>query len=231
MRDIGVVIVAAGTGSRALSASGELKQFRWIAGRPMLLHSIQAFHARDDVAMVVCVLPRDRVGDPPPWIYQCDLERLLLSVGGTERADSVRNGLEDVPGDLPFLMVHDAARPLVPSDMIDRVVAEMRNGVVAVPALPVIDTIKEAGADRRVLRTINRAALFRAQTPQGFPREILMEAHKVAITNGTRATDDAALCEAIGATVRLVPGSEIAMKITSDADFAAAETLAARGSG
>src|SRR6266480_5288017 len=94
-RDVGVIIVAAGSGSR--TGSQELKQFRWVAGKPMLLHSIQTFQARTDVAMVVCVLPREYVGDPPPWIFQSDSDRLLLSVGGRHRGESVSNGLEDLP--------------------------------------------------------------------------------------------------------------------------------------
>ena len=93
--DVGVVIVAAGTGSRTESA--ELKQFRWVAGKPMLLHSVQAFHARADVAMVVCVLPRSHAADPPPWLFQCDIERLLVAAGGAERGDSVWAGLADLP--------------------------------------------------------------------------------------------------------------------------------------
>ena len=79
-KDVGVIIVAGGRGTRA--GSGELKQFRWVAGKPMLLHSVQTFQQRDDVGMVVVVLPFDHVGDPPPWLFQCDTERLLLSVGG-----------------------------------------------------------------------------------------------------------------------------------------------------
>jgi 2-C-methyl-D-erythritol 4-phosphate cytidylyltransferase len=226
MRDIGVVIVAAGTGSRASSA-GELKQFRWVAGKPMLLHSIQAFHDRADVGMVVCVLPRDRVGDPPPWIFQCDIDRLLLSVGGRERIDSVRNGLEDLPDDLPFVLVHDAARPLMPASVIENVISEMRKGVVALPALPVSDTIKKVDGEQRVVSTLDRAQLFRAQTPQGFPREVLIAAHLHAHKTNLFATDDAALCEAIGAEVRIVPGSELGMKVTTAADFAAVEALVA----
>src|SRR6476661_1217575 len=85
--DVGVIIVAAGSGSR--TGSTELKQFRWVAGKPMLLHSLQTFQARSDVAMVVCVLPREFVGDPPPWIFQSDADRLLLSVGGRHRSESV----------------------------------------------------------------------------------------------------------------------------------------------
>src|SRR4051812_5880097 len=174
-RDVGVIIVAAGSGSR--TGSAEPKQFRWVAGKPMLLHGIQAFQSRADVAMVVAVLPRARVGDPPPWIFQSDLERLLLSVGGRERADSVRNGLEDLPAECTIVLVHDAARPLVSSGTIDRVIAEARRDRGAVAALPVVDTLKEVDEDGNVLRTVDRARLWRAQTPQGFPRWMLERAH------------------------------------------------------
>src|SRR2546423_11800605 len=85
-RDVGVIIVAAGSGSR--TGSKELKQFRWVAGKPMVLHSLQTFQARPEVAMVVCVLPREHVADPPPWIFQCDTNRLLLSIGGKHRSES-----------------------------------------------------------------------------------------------------------------------------------------------
>ena len=82
-RDVGVVIVAAGSGKR--TGSKELKQFRWVAGKPMLLHSVQTFMARPDVGMVVCVLPQRYAGDPPPWLFQCDVDRLMVSVGGRTR--------------------------------------------------------------------------------------------------------------------------------------------------
>ena len=101
-RDVGVVIVAAGAGTRA--GGTELKQFRWVAGKPMLLHSLQAFQSRNDVAMVVCVLPRSHAGDPPPWIFQCDLDRLLVSVGGRQRGESVANGLEDLPDEVAIVL-------------------------------------------------------------------------------------------------------------------------------
>src|SRR5256885_9580042 len=109
-RDVGVIIVAAGSGSR--TGSAELKQFRWVAGKPMLLHSIQTFQARPDVAMVVCVLPREYVGDPPPWIFQSDSDRLLLSIGGRHRSESVSNGLEDLAAECEIVVVPAAARPL-----------------------------------------------------------------------------------------------------------------------
>ena len=225
VRDVGVVIVAAGTGSR--TGSDELKQFRWVAGKPMLLHSVQTFQLRADVAIVVVVLPRAYAGDPPPWLFQCDLERLVVSVGGRERGDSVYNGLEDLPESVEVVLVHDAARPLVTGDAIDRVVAEARAGRGAVAALPVVDTLKEVDAEGRIVRTVERARLWRAQTPQGFPREVLLRAHVAARRDGVAATDDAALVERLGVPVVVVPGSERAMKITDAADFERAEALSA----
>lgn len=224
-RDVGVVVVAAGSGSRV--GGGELKQFRWVAGKPMLLHSVQAFHARPDVAMVVVVLPKAYAADPPPWLFQCDVDRLLIAVGGRERGDSVRNGLEDLPEEVDVVLVHDAARPLVPDDVIDRVVAAAREGVGAIAALPVVDTLKEVDDAGNVVRTVERSRLWRAQTPQGFPRAALERAHADAHRAGIAATDDAALCERTGLTVRVVRGSEVAMKVTEEADFARLEALAA----
>ena len=222
-RDVGVVIVAGGSSTR--TGGGELKQFRWVCGKPMLLHSLQTFMARADVASVVCVLPREIVADPPPWIFQCDVDRLLLSVGGRTRTESARNGLEDLPDEAQVALIHDAARPLVDEAMIDRVVSIVRGGECAVPALPVVDTIKESDTQGGVARTVDRTHLWRAQTPQGFPRDIIERAHREAKGAGVTGTDDAELCERIGIPVRLVPGSERAMKVTEEADFHRLEAL------
>lgn len=222
-RDVGVVIVAAGAGSR--TGSAELKQFRWIAGKPMLLHSVQAFQARADVAMVTVVLPRAYAGDPPPWLFQSDLERLLISVGGAQRGDSVRHGMEDLPGDVDIIVIHDAARPLVTDATIDAVIATARTGVGAVAALPVHDTLKRVDAEGEIVETLDRRAIWRAQTPQAFPAAMITDAHRRARAELTYGTDDAALCERYGHRVVVVPGSERAMKVTTEEDFARAEAL------
>jgi 2-C-methyl-D-erythritol 4-phosphate cytidylyltransferase len=223
VRDVGVVIVAAGSGTRV--GGDELKQFRWVAGRPMLLHSLQTFMARPDVAIVVVVLPKSHAADPPPWLFQCDIDRLLVSVGGRERSESVANGLEDMPDEVRTVLVHDAARPLVPDDLIERVVSSARAGHATVPALPVVDTLKEVAEDGTIQRTVDRARLWRVQTPQGFPRDVIMRAHAEARRARHVATDDAGLCEWLGIPVRIVPGSERAIKITDESDFARAEAL------
>ena len=221
--DVGVIIVAAGSSTR--TDSDELKQFRWIGGKPMLLHSLQTFQERTDVAMVVVVLPKKYAGDPPPWLFQCDLERMLVSVGGRERSDSVRNGLEDLASEASIVAVHDAARPFVTPALIDRVITEARKGHGAVPGLPVIDTLKRADEHGTVIETIGREGMWRAQTPQAFPREMLEAAYADAFSAGVAGTDDASLCERLGLPVAVVQGSERAMKITTDADFARAEAL------
>jgi 2-C-methyl-D-erythritol 4-phosphate cytidylyltransferase len=221
--DVGVVIVAAGGGTRVGGA--ELKQFRWIAGKPMLLHSVQTFMQRVDVGMVVCVLPQQYAGDPPPWLFQCDVNRLLVSIGGRTRTESVANGLDDLPDEAQIVLVHDAARPFVDIATIDRVVTSVRDGKATVAALPVVDTLKEADETNRVVRTVERDRLWRAQTPQGFPRQLIVRAHREAHAARLSATDDAALCERLGVPVSVVRGSERAMKITEEADFARAEAL------
>ena len=222
-KDVGVIIVAGGRGTRV--GGGELKQFRWVAGKPMLLHSVQTFQQRDDVAMVVVVLPFDHVGDPPPWLFQCDTERLLLSVGGRERNDSVRNGLEDLDDAIAIVAVHDAARPLVTLGMIDAVIQEARAGHGAAPGIPVVDTLKRVDDENAVRETIDRTGLVRVQTPQAFPKAMIERAHREAVAAGVTATDDAALCERLGLPVVIVPGSERAMKITTEEDFVRAEAL------
>lgn len=224
--DVGVVIVAAGAGLRAGGERSELKQFRWVAGKPMLLHSVQQFQRRADVAMVVCVLPRAFAGDPPPWLFQCDLDRLLVSVGGRERGDSVVNGLEDLPPEVRIVLVHDAARPLVDAETIDRVVGAARTGTGAVAAIPSVDTLKEVDSQGRIVRTLERDRIWRAQTPQGFPREMIERAYADARRERISATDDAALCERLGFPVQVVHGSERAMKVTDESDFARLEALA-----
>lgn len=222
-RDVGVIIVAGGSGSRM--GGDELKQFRWVAGKPMLLHSVQTFMARPDVGMVVCVLPQRYAGDPPPWLFQCDLDRLLVSVGGRTRSESVANGLDDLPDDAEIVLVHDAARPLVDMTTIDRVVDAVRAGTSAIAALPVVDTIKSVDENGFITHTVERDGLWRAQTPQGFPRRVLVDAHRRASAEHIATSDDSALLERLGIPVKVVRGSERAMKVTEPGDFARVESM------
>jgi 2-C-methyl-D-erythritol 4-phosphate cytidylyltransferase len=223
VQDVGVVLVAGGSGSRV--GGSELKQFRWVAGKPMLLHTLQMFQLRPDVAMVAVVLPREYAADPPPWLFQCDIERLIVSSGGKERTASVYNGLEDMPEGVTTVVIHDAARPLVSGTLVSRVIDAARTGTAAIAALPVVDTLKEVDETGRIVRTVDRTRLWRAQTPQAFPRHIIDECHTRARREALRVTDDAALLEHYGYPVTVVRGSERALKVTEEADFALAEAL------
>lgn len=220
---MGVVIVAGGSSTR--TGGKELKQFRWVAGKPVLLHSLQTFMARADVVSVVVVLPREYAADPPPWIFQCDIDRLMISTGGRTRTESVANGLEDLPDEASIVLVHDGARPFVDDATIDRVIAAVRGGSCAIAGVPVVDTLKEVDENGRITSTVDRERLWRAQTPQGFARKVIVRAHREAKANRLGATDDAALCERLGIPVVVVQGSERAMKITEESDFARAEAL------
>ncbi len=176
--------------------------------------------------MVVAVLPKAYAGDPPPWLFQSDIERLLISVGGKERGDSVRHGMEDLPPEVEIVVIHDAARPLVTNATIDAVIAAARRGTGAVAALPVVDTLKRVG--QRLVDQRNcgpRAALARADTAGLSSLDDRRALTSAPRRRGSSATDDAALCERLGHRVVVVPGSERAIKITTEEDFARAEAL------
>jgi 2-C-methyl-D-erythritol 4-phosphate cytidylyltransferase len=223
-RDVGVVIVAAGCGVRL--GGSQPKQYLPIAGVPMLLRAIRPFSSHPDVRQVVVVLPPDDTAGPPAWLAPHVGAGLCLAAGGAQRSDSVANGLAALDSACGIVLVHDAARPFVSRDLLDAVIAAARAGEGAVPALPVADTLKQSDDGGHVARTVSRDGLWRAQTPQGFPRELLARAHARAKADGVTGTDDAFLVERLGGTVRLVAGDPRNVKITTADDLALAEVLA-----
>jgi 2-C-methyl-D-erythritol 4-phosphate cytidylyltransferase len=223
-RDVGVIIVAAGKGTRL---GGPLKQYRRLAGVPVVLRALRPFTSHPDIAQVALVLPPGEVTAPPDFLAELRGPALLLVPGGAERRDSVAAGLAALRDDCAVVLVHDGARPFVDRDVIDGVIRGARAGEGAIAAVRLSDTLKEADPTDpgRVARTVSRERLWRAQTPQGFPRALLERAHAGSRQNGT-ATDDAALVEACGGVVRLVPDTPRNLKITTAEDFAVAECLA-----
>lgn len=215
-------MVAGGLGRRF---GGSIpKQFLEIGGEPVLLRAVRAFAEHPDVASTVVVLPEQYVAESPAWLHNLGVR---IVGGGVERGDSVWNGICALPEDLDPVLVHDGARPFVTADLISRVIAAARaSGAVA--AVPVADTLKRADADNRVLGTVERAELWHAQTPQGFPRSLLLRAFAQARADGVQGTDEAMLVERLGETVRVVPGSVANLKITRPEDLILAEALARR---
>lgn len=223
--DVGVIVVAAGRGARV---GGIPKQFRELAGVPVLLRSLRPFTSRADVACTVVVLPAEAAAAPPEWLAPLAGDRLRLVPGGAERGDSVRAGLAALAPACQVVLVHDAARPLVSPETISAVIALARQGVGAVAAVPLGDTLKQVSdgaAPYLVERTVPRAGLWRAQTPQGFPRALLERAAALAHASGVQGTDDAELVERIGGTVRVVPDRASNLKLTTPDDFALAAAL------
>lgn len=226
---MGVVIVAAGQGTRLGGAVP--KQYLPLGGVPLLLRALRPFTAHPDVAHTVVVLPPADAAEPPGWLAAVLGGTLSAVAGGAERSDSVACGLAALPRSCQVVLVHDAARPFVDSGIISAVIAVARRGEGAIPAVLVGDTLKEAepagvpGQPPRVLRTVPRERLYRAQTPQGFPRSVLEQAHARAASIDSPATDDALLVEQLGVPVRLLPGSARNMKITTEEDLRIAERL------
>lgn len=215
------VIVAAGSGTRA--GPGQAKQWRLMAGKPVLRWSVEAFLAAG-ASEVVIVTSED--GELTLSEVLSGLAGWRGARGGATRPLSVRSGLEalsDRPADEPVL-IHDAARPFLTRGVIDGLLAMLADADGAIPALPVADTLKRS-APGAALTTTSRDNLWRAQTPQAFRRDKLVEAY-AAWSSAAEPTDDAQVVEAIGGRVAITPGDPLLMKLTYPEDFAMAERLA-----
>lgn len=222
--DVAVVIAAGGAGRRT---GGMKKQYRMLAGQPLLRRALQPFLEHPAVGWALVALPAQDAASPPSWLTTAD-RRVRVVAGGAERAHSVRNALAALPAEAEIVLVHDAARPLVSGGVIDRVLAVARSGVGAVAAIPVADTIKEVGDERRIVATPERQRLWQAQTPQGFPTPMIVEAYRLGEEEGVTGTDDAALVERYGGTVVVVDGDPENLKVTRPTDFELAELILRR---
>ncbi|HKK07690.1 MAG TPA: IspD/TarI family cytidylyltransferase, partial [Gemmatimonadota bacterium] len=168
------ILVAAGRGERA--GEGPPKQFRDLSGIPVLARAWEPFRACETIGEIVLVLPERAAADPPGWLRDAPGR---LVAGGETRTESVARGLEAVSPDVDVVLVHDGVRPFASLELLRRVLEAARRGPV-VPLLPLRDTVKEVDDRGRVRRTLERASLRRAQTPQGFPATVLREAHRRA---------------------------------------------------
>jgi 2-C-methyl-D-erythritol 4-phosphate cytidylyltransferase len=215
-RDVAVVVPAAGQGLRL--GGGVPKALRELAGEPLLVHACRRLRAAPSVGLIVVVAPAAEVS-----AVQAMLPGTIVVVGGATRQLSVAAGLAAVPAEFDIVLVHDAARALVPPELVEVVAAAVRAGHDAViPALPVVDTIKRVDAAQQVRETVDRAVLRAVQTPQGFRRAVLARAHDAA---PDEHTDDAGMVERLGLPVHCVPGAELAMKITRPVDLVVAEAM------
>ena len=222
---VGAIIPAAGRGKR-IGASIP-KQFLEIQGRPLLHHTLTVFASCKLIDYVVLVMPRadvDEVGED--WINKYKIVQEVV-VGGEQRQDSVYNGFNSLEKGTDIVVVHDGVRPFTTPQMITATVEAAQQYGAAITAIPVSDTVKQA-ADGFVKQTVPRDGLWRVQTPQAFQHGLLQQAFKKAQKDSYYGTDEGSLVEYLGERVKIVPGSELNIKITRKEDLVLGESLISR---
>ena len=222
---VGAIIPAAGRGKR-IGASVP-KQFLEIQGRPLLHHTLMVFASCKLIDYVVLVMPRadvDEMGED--WLNKYEIVREVV-VGGEQRQDSVYNGFSSLEEGTDIVVVHDGVRPFTTPQMIIATVEAAQQHGAAITAIPVSDTVKQA-ADGFVKQTVSRDGLWRVQTPQAFQYGLLQQAFKKAKKDSYYGTDEGSLVEYLGERVKIVPGSELNIKITRKEDLVLGESLLSR---
>ena len=216
------VIVAAGRGDRL--GLDRPKAFAKLKGRPLLAESLERLEASEWVEAIVLVAPPEWEEPSILVAEEIGAGKVTACVpGGETRAESVRAGVAEVESDALVVLVHDAARPVLPEEVVERVLAPLGQGWDgAIPALPVADTLKRAAEDGSVVETVDRAGLRAVQTPQAFLAPVLREALAGDLGG---ASDCATLVERRGGRVRVVEGDRRLLKVTTRADLAFVETL------
>lgn len=216
------VVVAAGRGDRL--GLDRPKAFAKLGGRPLLAESLERLEGSDWVDSIVVVAPEEWEEPSILLAEEIGAGKVTACVGGgATRAESVRAGVAEIGAEALVVLVHDAARPLLVAEVVERVLAPLGEGWDgAVPALPVADTLKRAGDDGIVLETVDRTALHAVQTPQAFLAAVLREA---LTGNLAGASDCAALVERRGGRVRVVEGDRRLLKVTTQADLDFVESL------
>jgi len=230
LAEVGAVVVAAGRSSRM--GGGTPKQYRLLAGRPVLAHTLRIFEDAPEISFVVLVVaPGDEM-----WVRRKIVEvygfRKCLSVvpGGAERQESVWAGLSALPP-CDVVLIHDGVRPFVPKERLGSLIDAALAAGAATLAVPPKDTVKMARMPGPSRTTLPRDRLWLVQTPQAFRREVIVSAHREAAQKGFLGTDDTALVEMNGGEVALVPGDYANIKLTTPEDFVFAEALIGRVTG
>ena len=205
------------------------KQFLALGGEPLVVHSLRVLQASPAIDEIMLAVPHADLdyclNDLAVRFGFSKITKVVA--GGKERQDSVRHALEHVPEETEIVVVHDAVRPFVTEGMVTDVVEAARRVGGAIVALPMRDTVKQVGAERRIERTVDRQPLWLAQTPQAFRRDQLLAAHRKAYAEKVHATDDAFLFEWAGHPVVVVEGSGENIKVTRPEDMIIGEAILA----
>jgi 2-C-methyl-D-erythritol 4-phosphate cytidylyltransferase len=225
MSSFAAILLAAGKSSRFQHR--EKKPFADLDGRAVWLRSLELFSVREDFRRIVVVVsPEDRELFDRRYrsnVAFIDVARVVE--GGAERTDSVRNALAEIPDEIDFVAIHDAARACLTNELLLKVLEGAQETGAATLATPVVDTIKRSGSDAVVVETVSRDGLWLVQTPQVFRRDLIMKAYASLGSSPKTATDDCMLVEAVGGTIKLVESDSTNIKITTAADLALAEAI------
>ena len=214
----GVVIVAAGTGSRM--NMGINKQFIKLEGKEIIAYTIEKFYNNSNIEDIVVVVKEDESEFFKKEILdKYNFKNVKIAYGGKERQDSVYNGLKLLDEKCDVVLIHDGARPFVSDKIIDKSIEEAKEHKAIVVGVPVKDTITVIDNDKNIVDTPNRSVLWAVQTPQTFDYNILIDAYKDAFKNKFYGTDDAMLVERIGYKVKMLEGSYNNIKITTQEDL------------
>ena len=214
----GVVIVAAGTGSRM--NMGINKQFIKLEGKEIIAYTNEKFYYNSNIEDIVVVVKEDESEFFKKEILdKYNFKNVKIAYGGKERQDSVYNGLKLLDEKCDVVLIHDGARPFVSDKIIDKSIEEAKEHKAIVVGVPVKDTIKVIDNDKNIVDTPNRSVLWAVQTPQTFDYNILIDAYKDAFKNKFYGTDDAMLVERIGYKVKMLEGSYNNIKITTQEDL------------
>jgi len=216
---VGAIIVAAGRSRRMGRVD---KIFANLKGKPLLAHTVDVFQRCSSIDRLVIVLSKDKLEDGQKLVREHRWSKVVeVCPGGPRRQDSVREGLKRLSG-CQWVVVHDGSRPCLSIDLIEKGLEQARHTGAAIAAIPVKDTIKVVSSDAFVEKTLLRHSLRAVQTPQVFRFDIIDEAYGKA---QDEVTDDATLVEQIGYKVKVYPGSDANIKVTTPEDLSLAETI------
>ena len=214
----GVVIVAAGSGSRMKRDIN--KQFIKLDGKEIIAYTIEKFYKSEDIDDIVIVIKENEEKYfIENIINKYGFDNIKLAYGGKERQDSVYNGIKKLNRNCEIVLIHDGARPFVNENIIKNSIKEAKENNAVVVGVPVKDTIKVVDSNGNIVDTPNRSLLWSVQTPQSFKYEIITKAYEYAYSNDYYGTDDAMLVEHIGYNVKMIEGSYDNIKITTEEDL------------
>ena len=221
---VSAIIPAAGSGERF----GEEKQFKLLSGRPLIFHTLKLFLQSDYIDEIIVAVPSANVDSTHRDVLSMSAGKPVKVVaGGTRRQDSVKNGIDVSDSDSTLVCIHDAARPFVTEDLIQRSISACEFADGAVVGIPSKDTVKFS-ENGLVKETLDREKIWLAQTPQCFHKNKLLQALYYAETENLTGTDESALMEAMGFSIKLVEGNSNNFKITTKDDWIRAEIVAVR---